>query len=200
MSFGEITLTGRHVRLEPLRASHAPALLEGLATPEDWTHYAYERIADLADAEAFIDAAMRSAADGTEHPFAIVQLASGKVAGTTRFKDLRAPHFGLEIGSTWVGMAFQRTPVNTECKLLMLTHAFEAMEMQRVQFRTDVRNQVSQRALERLGAVREAVLRGYAYGPLPGEMRDLMMYSITASEWPAVRDRLQAKLDEPRNQ
>lgn len=198
MTFGEITLPGAHVRLEPLRPCHAPGLLEGLETPEGWTHFVFERIATLADAEKFIAEALRLAAEGTEHPFAIIHLASGKVAGTTRYKNLRAAHFGLEIGSTWVGSAYQRSPVNTECKLLLLRHAFDMLEMERVQFRTDVRNHVSQRALERLGATREAVLRAFAYGPRPGEMRDLILYSITRGEWPEVRARLTRKLTEPR--
>ncbi len=107
--------------------------------------------------------------------------------------DVRAAHQGVEIGGTWYGAEFRRTAVNTECKYLLLRHAFEAMDCIRVQFKTDLRNERSQRAIERLGAVREGVLRNHMILP-DGTIRDSVYYSILAHEWPYVRKRLEAIL------
>ncbi|MBI4841836.1 MAG: GNAT family N-acetyltransferase, partial [candidate division NC10 bacterium] len=130
---------------------------------------------------------------GTQIPFAIVERASGKAIGSTRYLDIRRGDRGLEIGWTWIGLPFQRTAVNTECKYLLLVHAFEDQRAVRVQLKTDLRNEASQRAIERLGAVREGVLRKHMV-LWDGFIRDTVYYSIIDSEWPEVKRRLQRRL------
>jgi N-acetyltransferase len=114
----------------------------------------------------------------------------GKAIGSTRYLDIRPEHRGLEIGGTWYSAAHQRTGVNTECKFLLLKHAFEVLDCIRVQLKTDSRNERSQRAMERIGAVREGVLRNHMIQP-DGHWRQTVMYSITVEEWPAVKARLE---------
>ncbi len=135
----------------------------------------------------------RRQAAGTDLPFAVIQLASGRVAGATRFMEIRPEHRGLEIGGTWYGLEFQRTVVNTECKYLLLRHAFEVLGAIRVQFKADVRNERSWRAIERLGAKREGILRNHMILP-DGVIRDSVYYSIIDSEWPGVKQRLEDML------
>lgn len=201
-----IVLQGKLVRLEPLELSHANGLWIAGASPRVWRYIGYPPIVSLETAESYIRTAHETARWGKEHPFAIIDLATGEVAGSTRYLDLRAEHFGVEIGGTWLAEHHQHTLMNTECKLLLLTHAFEVLGMRRVQLKTDILNLVSQRAIERLGAVREGVLRshmvrhrvpvGDEQKPAQGRsMRDTVMYSILVNEWPAVRDGLQAKLE-----
>jgi RimJ/RimL family protein N-acetyltransferase len=132
-------------------------------------------------------------AAGTDQPFAVVHLASGKLAGATRYMDIRAAHRGLEIGGTWYGTEYQRTPVNTEAKYLLLRHAFEVLGCIRVQFKADSRNERSLRAIERLGAVREGVLRNHMILD-DGTYRHSVYYSILDGEWPVVKARLEEKL------
>jgi RimJ/RimL family protein N-acetyltransferase len=134
-------------------------------------------------------------------PFAIVEKsppgaigrAPGRAIGSTRYLDIRREHRGLEIGWTWLGRAWQRTAANTECKLLLLEHAFEALGALRVQLKTDARNLASQRAIERIGAVREGVLRAHMV-VREGFVRDSVMYAVTAGEWPEVKGKLEGLL------
>jgi RimJ/RimL family protein N-acetyltransferase len=192
-----LTLTGRCVRLEPLSEDHARDLAESGGEPSIWRFMPRRPIADIEDARAMIRGALDAARDGSQVPFAIVaRLADGSAGpavGSTRYLDIRREHRGLEIGWTWLGRAWQRTPVNTECKLLLLGHAFDALGALRVQLKTDARNLVSQRAIERIGGVREGVLRSHMVMP-DGFVRDTVMYSITAAEWPVVKGRLESRL------
>ena len=190
---GPVVLQGSHVRLEPLTERHA-AGLTAIGIDEDiWRHMPYGQITSGEDIRGWIRALQALAAQGTDIPFAVIHLASGRVAGATRFMDLRREHRGLEIGGTWYGAEFRRTVVNTECKYLLLKHAFEAMGCIRVQFKTDLRNERSQRAIERIGAVREGVLRNHMILP-DGHVRHSVYFSVLDSEWPAVKLKLEHML------
>jgi RimJ/RimL family protein N-acetyltransferase len=130
---------------------------------------------------------------GTDLPFAVVHLASGRLAGATRFMEMRPEHKGLEIGGTWYGLEFQHTAVNTECKYLLLKYAFETLGCVRVQLKADARNERSIRAIERIGAVREGILRNH-YILQDGKLRDSAYFSILDREWPGVKLRLEEML------
>lgn len=180
-----VVLIGTHARLEPLAPSHATQLFEAGAVDEVWRHLVWPPFRTVADADAYI----RSATDGTQLAFATVDSVTGRVVGSTRYLDIRPEHRGLEIGWTWLTPAAQRTAINTECKWLLLRHAFETIGCERVQLKTDHLNERSQRAIERIGAVREGVLRRHMQRR-NGTWRDTVMYSIIAPEWTAVRARL----------
>jgi RimJ/RimL family protein N-acetyltransferase len=135
---------------------------------------------------------------GTDLPFTVVHLASGRVAGATRYLNIMPKDRGLEIGGTWYGLEFQRTPVNTECKYLLLRHAFEKLGAIRVQLKTDLRNERSQRAMERIGALREGILRNHMILP-DGRYRDSVIYSILDTEWVQVKKNLEEKLGRPQD-
>ncbi|MEW5985437.1 MAG: GNAT family protein [Chloroflexota bacterium] len=188
-----LTLTGRVVRLEPLSLSHAPDLLQVARDESIWRYMLYGAVTSEEAMRAYVQDLLTRQAQGTDLPFAVIHLASGRAVGSTRFMDIRPSHRGLEIGGTWYGLAYQRTAVNTECKYLLLRHAFEVYGCIRVQLKTDLRNERSQRAIERLGAIREGVLRNHVITP-DGTIRHSVMYSIVDSEWPAVKDRLEVLL------
>jgi len=177
------------VRLEPLALGHAADLFAAARDAEIWRYLPVPAPRSVGDVRSMIDDALAAARAGTEVPFAIVLRADGRAIGSTRYIDIRRAHRGLEIGWTWIGREWQRTAVNGECKRLLLTHAFEELGALRVQLKTDARNQASQRAIERLGAVREGVLRAHMVLH-DGFVRDSVMYSVTAAEWPAARARL----------
>ena len=181
-----VTLTGEVVRLEPLAEHHAPGLLEAGADERIWTWMPRGPLEDREDALAWIREAR---AAERQVPFAMVELASGRAVGSTRYLDVRVADRGLEIGWTWLAPSAWRTAVNTETKLLLLTQAFEGWGAERVQLKTDARNDRSMRAIERLGAVHEGVLRRHMR-VRGGVLRDTVMYSILADEWPAARERL----------
>ncbi len=193
MNPGPVTLDGTLVRLEPLAARHASDLFAVGADDSIWQYMPRPKLASEADALQMIEAAQKRAAEGTQLPFAIVERTSGRAVGSTRYLDIRRQDRGIEIGWTWLGTAFQRTPLNTECKYLLLGHAFKSLGAIRVQLKTDLRNQRSQRAIERLGAVREGVLRQHMI-LWNGVVRDTVYYSILDSEWPAIRRRLETLL------
>ena len=130
---------------------------------------------------------------GTDLPFVAIHLGSGRVAGATRYLNIMPKDCGLEVGGTWYGHEFQRSPVNTECKYLLFRHAFETLGAIRVQLKTDSRNERSQRAIERIGAVKEGVLRNHMILP-DGVIRHSVFYSILDSEWGGVKKRLEEKL------
>ena len=188
-----VTLEGQHVRLEPLAAAHAAALCDAGRDASIWQYLPRPPFLDVADTEAWIGAALAAAEAGSEVAFAIVDRATGRAVGSTRYLCIRREHRGLEIGWTWIAPAFQRTPVNTECKLLLLTHAFETLGAMRVEFKTDLRNERSQRALERIGGVREGVFRRHML-VRDGHVRDSVYYSIVDGGWPAVKARLRERL------
>lgn len=188
-----VTLEGVHVRLEPLSEAHVPGLADIGLVDAIWEHMLYGRMRTLADMRAWVLDLLARAGRGRDLPFAVIHLATGRVAGATRYLDMQPENRALEIGGTWYGVAYQRTAVNTESKYLLLAHAFEVLDCIRVQFKTDARNTRSQAAIERLGAVREGVLRNHMILP-DGRFRDSVYYSILDREWPAVRADLLARL------
>lgn len=184
------TLSGEHVRLEPLTPEHAKGLFEAGSDPGVWAWLSIRQPGDLPAAEQMVAEAL---ADPDRRPFAQIDVASGRVAGTTSYYQVVEKHRILSIGHTWIGADWQRTGLNTESKLLLLQHAFETLGAQRVAWETDIRNLRSQRAIERLGALREGVLRAHRIRP-DGSSRDTVTYSMLAPEWPAAKARLNERL------
>lgn len=190
-----LRLGGKHVELIPMQVSHTDGLYEAGRSPEIWT-YMRLPVASREDMTRFVTLALHEQEAGREIPFVIRERASGKIVGSTRFLDIRPADRGVEIGWTWMSPAVWRTPLNTECKYLLLRHCFETLGLIRVQLKTDARNVRAQRAIERLGAVREGVLRHQFIMP-DGYLRDSVYYSILAEEWPGVRARLEGLLRGP---
>ena len=176
-------------RLEPLREEHAKPLFSLIGDPETWRYLVVKRPHDAAEMHQWVRHALDAQARGVELPFVVIDRRSGEIAGTTRYMDINREHRNLEIGATAYGRAWRRTSMNTECKLLMLAHAFDAMGCERVQLKCDARNEASRRAILRIGATFEGVLRKHRVLE-DGFVRDTAMYSIIREEWPAVRDRL----------
>jgi RimJ/RimL family protein N-acetyltransferase len=189
-----IVLEGAHARLEPLDLSHAENLYAVGDDERIWLYMPRPKLISIADAREMIEEARAAAAGGSQIPFAVVDPKSGRAIGSTRYLDIRREDRGLEIGWTWLGTAYQRSPINTECKYLLLRHAFETLGAIRVQLKTDLRNDRSQKAIARLGATREGVLRKHMI-LWNGFVRDTVYYSILDDEWPAVRRRLEALLE-----
>jgi len=189
-----VTLAGSFVRLEPLSEAHVHGLAEVGSDPGIWTYMPYGLVTTEERMEHWVEALLRHRQAGSDLPFAVICLADGKVAGSTRYMDIRSEHRGLEIGGTWYGAAYRRTAVNTECKYLLLRHAFETLGCIRVQLKTDLRNERSQLAIERIGAMREGVLRNHMIMP-DGAYRHSVYYSILDSEWPGVKERLEELLE-----
>ncbi len=189
-----VTLEGRYARLEPLSLAHAAQLFEVAREPSIWSYMPVFPPKSVADVEGWIREAQKELEFGVQLPFAIVSLATNCAVGSSRYLDIRRAHRGLEIGWTWLAPHVQRSGVNTECKLMLLRHAFDELGVLRVQLKTDGRNEKSQRAIERLGATREGVLRRHIVCP-DGFVRDTVMYSILREEWPSVRARLEALLE-----
>lgn len=193
MDVRPVMLTGAVVRLEPLGPQHAEDLYVAAQEPRTWRHMPVDPSGSLEDMRAWIADALRDREAGTQLPFAIVERATGHAIGSTRYLTISPRDRGLEIGWTWLATRAQRTAVNTECKYLLLRHAFETLGAVRVQIKTDGRNDISQRAIERLGAVREGVLRKHLLVQ-NGYIRDTVMYSILDSEWPSVKARLEGMM------
>ncbi len=189
-------LEGRHVRLEPLAPQHAEDLYAAGQDPAIWPYMARGEFTSLEDVREWIRQALGMQETGTQIPFAMLLRRSGEAIGSTRYLDIRREDRGLEIGWTWVAARHQRSAVNTECKYLLLRHAFEDLGAVRVQLKTDRRNERSQRAIERLGAVREGVLRRHM-AVRDGFIRDTVYYSILDTEWPEVKSRLEDFLRRP---
>ena len=188
-----VILNGKYVRLEPMTEDHIPGLAEIGVGQTFWDFMLYGRMDSVEDMRNWVMDILSRAQNGTDLPFVAIHLASGKVAGATRYLNIMPKDRGLEIGGTWYGTEYQRTPVNTECKYLLLTHAFERLGCIRVQLKTDLRNVRSQNAIERIGAKREGILRNHMILP-SGQFRDSVFYSILDSEWPEVKKRLEAIL------
>ncbi len=185
-----VILNGKYVRLEPMTEDHIPGLAEIGVGQTFWDFMLYGRMDSVEDMRNWVRDILSRAQNGTDLPFVSIHVASGKVAGATRYLNIMPKDRGLEIGGTWYGTDFQRTPVNTECKYLLLTHAFERLGCIRVQLKTDLRNVRSQKAIERIGAKREGILRNHMILP-SGQFRDSVFYSILDSEWPEVKKRLE---------
>lgn len=187
-----VTLEGRHVRLEPLTLGHVEALARVGLDPELW-RWIPTPVMTVAEMREYVELALREQHRGSAVPFAIVHRASGEVVGSTRYGNIVAEHHRLEIGWTWYAVPHQRTAANTEAKLLLLAHAFEALGATRVEFKTDALNVPSRTAIARLGAVEEGTFRKHMH-TASGRFRDTVYFSILDTEWPAVKARLTAKL------
>jgi RimJ/RimL family protein N-acetyltransferase len=186
-----VTLCGRLVRLEPLSLGHAPSLFQALAIdPTIWRWWREIPPTEVAGMEAFLQGLLNEQAAGRVIAFAQVEAATGRPVGSTTYMNISRRDRGLEIGNTWLGKPWQRTGMNTEAKYLLLRHAFEDLGAVRVQLKTDSRNVQSQTAIARLGAVREGVLRKHML-VRDGYFRDTVMFSITDTEWPGVKTRLE---------
>jgi N-acetyltransferase len=184
-----VTLTGKLVCLEPLRLEHAPGLAAIASDESIWTYMRSGPVDTLEKMEHSIQDLFSKQARGTDLPFTVFHIADDHPAGMTRYMNIEPENNALEIGGTWYAPQYQRTGVNTECKFLLLQHAFEVLGVNRVQIKTDLRNERSQHAIERIGFVREGVLRDHMVLP-DGYARSSVFYSILAGEWPGVKERL----------
>jgi RimJ/RimL family protein N-acetyltransferase len=191
-----VTLRGTHVRLEPLARHHQGDLVEAVMDGELWRLW-YTFIPEPEKMAAEIDRRLDLQAKGSMLPFAVIALPAGKCVGMTTYMNVDAANKRVEIGSTWYARSVQRTPLNTEAKLLLLTHAFEGLDCIAVEFRTHFFNHQSRRGIERLGAKLDGILRSHQQMP-DGTLRDTCVYSITAAEWPTVQAHLTFQLDKPR--
>ncbi len=187
-----VVLEGRWVRLEPLEWRHEPALV-ALQPDEEVYRYLSVPLGTPEDIHSWVEHALSNMALGTELPFATVERSTGTVVGSTRYYDIRPADRAVEIGHTWLGRRWWRTAINSECKYLLLRHLFQTVGCQRVALRTDAINLRSQRAIERLGAVREGVLRKHLI-VRGGRVRDTVYYSILDDEWPPIRQRMEEGL------
>lgn len=190
-----VTLAGRHVRLEPLGLQHAAALAQAVCDGELWKLW-YTSIPAPEHMAGEIERRLGLQARGSMLPWAVFD-ANGQAVGMTTYMNIDATHRRVEIGSTWYAARVQRTPLNTEAKLLLLTHAFEALDCIAVEFRTHRFNAASRKAIERLGAQLDGMLRAHQRAS-DGTLRDTAIYSITAAEWPTVRSHLRWQLARPR--
>jgi N-acetyltransferase len=193
MNVSPVTLDGMHVRLEPLAQEHAEDLFRSSLYPEIWQLLLTPGPKTVEEMRHSIDECMQSVAAGERVWFASVRKDDGCAVGMTSYLDLHLRDRGLEIGGTWLTPSAWRTPINSECKYLLLRHAFEVLGCLRVQLKTDERNVRSQRAIERLGAVKEGILRKYQMTHT-GYARNTVMYSIVDQEWPQVKARLEQKM------
>jgi N-acetyltransferase len=189
----DVVLTGRHVRLEPLSALHVPALARETAGDEELWRWLPSYAEDEADVAAVVTAAIEARGRGERYPFAVLDAGTGLAVGSSSYLDIAPAEFRIEIGWTFYARRLWRTAVNSETKLLLLSHAFDDLGYERVALRTHLRNERSQAAIARLGAVREGVLRHHR-PHRDGTWRDTVTYSVLSAEWPAVRARLQAAL------
>ena len=197
MSFVEpTTLSARGLTLVPLDASHEAGLRAAAADGELW-NIRVTSVPEPEQTRKYIEDALQMRADGNRFAFAVLEDATGTVLGTTSYHDILSAVRRVEIGYTWYAQRCQRTHVNTTCKLLMLQHAFDTLGCKVVGWRTDNFNFASQRAIERLGAKKDGVIRGHAMRR-DGTIRDTVMYSLTAGEWPEVKAQLLYLLDKPR--
>ena len=192
MEIAPITLEGQQVRLEPLTRAHEESLIAAAADGELWNS-TVTIVPSRASMAAYITAALDAQSRGSELPFVIIQKSSGQVVGSTRFYFINRDDRNVEIGYTWLAASAQRSGVNAEAKLLLLTHAFERWRCIRVALITDVLNQQSRTAILRLGAKEEGILRNHMIMP-GGRYRDSVCFSIIEAEWPEVKARLEAKL------
>lgn len=195
-----LTLSGERVRLEPMSLDSAEALDSAASESRDTYTYAYALVPpDVEGMTKYVEAALEEQAEGLSVPFVIVDPSHEKIVGSTRYMDIvywdrpDVPS-ALEIGSTWLAASAQRTGINTEMKLLMLANAFETWEVHRVTLKTDARNERSRTAMERVGCHFEGVRRAHMPA-LDGGIRDTAYYSLLASEWPAVKERIEALID-----
>jgi RimJ/RimL family protein N-acetyltransferase len=196
MDLRPVTLRGRHVVLEPLRAEHAEELWPAASERDIWRYMGVD-VASLADLRSWIEARQHAMVPGLHAlPFLQRDARTGQAFGSTSLFDIDRANRKMEVGHTWLGASHRRTAANTEAKRLLLAHAFEALGAVRVQLKCDARNARSRAAIERLGAQPEGVLRHWLI-LADGHRRDTAFFSILEAEWPAVRDRLDARLARP---
>jgi len=195
-----VTLSGQHVRLEPLSATHHDDLVLAVQDGELWNHW-YTAIPRPETMQAEIARRLDLQTKGSMCAFAVIDPTTGRAVGMTTYMNIDAANRRVEIGSTWYRQSVQRSPLNTEAKRLLLAHAFEKINCIAVEFRTHFFNQQSRRAIERLGAKLDGVLRSHQINPhpmAPGALRDTCVYSIIASEWPNVKAHLDYQLSRAR--
>jgi RimJ/RimL family protein N-acetyltransferase len=188
-----VTLIGKYVQLAPLEERHIAGLAAVGLDERIWEFMRYGRIETEADLRQWVLEILEHQKVGQDLPFVVLDRASGNPVGATRYMDIHPQNRNLEIGGTWYGLAYQHTAVNTETKYLLLEHAFERLGCLRVFFKTDVRNERSQKAIERLGAVKEGVMRNHMILP-NGFVRSSVFYSILVEEWPLVKWKLANRL------
>lgn len=191
MRIEPVTLEGRHVRLEPLSRGHLGPL--GAVLDPTLLQWFTQPVTNAVELATFVEDALRLQDAGTALPFATIARETGRAVGSTRFGNIDRANRRLEIGWTWIARPWQRSAINTEAKLLMLTHAFEALGAIRVEFKTDSLNTQSRAALARLGAVEEGIHRNHMI-TASGRIRHSVWFSVIDSEWPAVKQRLEARL------
>lgn len=192
-----VTLQQDRVTLAPLSQDHHDDLCEAVRDGELWTLW-YTNVPTAEDMNSYIERQLQLQAEGSTLAFAVMDNDSGRAIGMTSYMDVDAATKRLEIGRTWYRKSVQRTAINTSCKLLLLTHAFEALDCIAVEFRTHFFNHASRRGIERLGAKLDGVLRSHLVSR-NGTIRDTCVYSIVASEWPTVKGNLEWQLSRPRD-
>lgn len=192
-----VTLESARVRLEPMTRDNVADIAAAARDGELW-NLRITSVPAPGEEKAYVETALKGYDDGHMLPFVVRDVASGKVIGSTRYHDIVPAVERLEIGYTWYGKSWQRTHVNTTCKLLLLTHAFETLGAKLVGWRTDNYNHASQKAIERLGAKKDGVLRHHGLRR-DGTVRDTVMYSLAAGEWPEVKQQLHYMLSRPRD-
>ena len=193
MEIAPVTLTRSVVRLEPLSEKHVPDLTVAAHDERIWRYMLYVYPDTEEKMLSWVRDILARQAAGADLAFAVIHRESGRAIGATRYLEIRPEHRGLEIGGTWYATEFQRTAVNTECKYLLLKHAFEVLDCIRVQFKADARKLRSIRAIERIGAMREGVLRNHYILP-NGGYRDSVFFSMLDKEWPEAKSQLMGML------
>jgi len=188
-----VSLRGEHARLDPLSHEHHDALVEAVKDGELWRLW-YTFVPKPADMTKEIDRRLGLQAAGSMLPFTVID-AEGRISGMTTYMNVDAPNRRVEIGSTWYAKRVQRSALNTQCKLLLMEHAFETLGCIAVEFRTHFFNHQSRRGIERLGAKQDGILRSHQIAP-NGTLRDTVVYSIIAAEWPTVKAHLNYQLKE----
>ena len=196
MKIEPVTLEGEYVRLEPMRGDHLPDILRAGMDESIWK-WTTNVVKTEADLERYVRTALTDLANGVALPFVTIERESGTVVGSTRFGNIDEANRKVEIGWTWINPKWQRTAINTEAKLLMLTHAFEVWDCLRVELKTDSNNEKSRNAMLRIGATEEGTLRNHMITE-SGRLRHSIYFSIIASEWPDVKEGLIEKLAQPR--
>lgn len=189
-----IALENEIVKLKPLEVNDLSGILEAASYPEIWSHMS-TTIEIMVDVHNFVENALLMRRKKTEFPFVIVDKKTGEIIGSTRFMDIDDTHKRVEIGTTWLTPAYWRTAINTNCKYLLLQYCFETLHLQRVQIKTDHENIRSQKAIERIGATKEGILRNHMIRK-DGTARHTVMYSITLEEWSQVKMHLKHLLGE----
>jgi N-acetyltransferase len=188
-----VTLLGSIVQLEPLSLAHVPSLAKVGLEERIWSYMRYRRVETVEQLSDWVQSILDHQAQGTDLAFTVIDRASGEAIGCTRYLNIDIPNRCVEIGGTWYGLAYQGSLVNTECKYMLLRHAFEVFGCVRVWLKTDSRNLRSQRAIEKLGAVKEGLLRNHMILP-DGHIRDSIVYSFIPQEWPPVKQNLESRL------